>query len=719
MAKLPSLNPRQWDLPARVLLAMVLGIACGLFFGESCAVLEPVGHAFVMLLQMTVLPYIPCALIEGFGALSPDEARTIFRRGWMIVLALWGATFLVLFCAACIFPTPLPGPTSQTVDPRQFEQSFLSLLIPENPVSAMSNNVVSAVAVFGVFLGTALMHVPGKEDVVAFFGSVNRALLVILRWISQISPLGIFALLASSAGTVRFTQLGRIDLYLVSFVLGTCILAFFLLPALQHATTGISSADFLRQMRAAILLGFTTGLPSVTLPHVQEGALSLARRRGIEVTDDLKRSTRTLLPLAYCLAQVGNLFVLLFVLFAAFYFRHPLTPWTTALLALLDIPMSFGGPSAGVSAVSFVSDQLHLPGGALALYTEMMPLTRCFQVMLSVVSMTVLVTMLIVHAHGRLELRLGGMLKRAVPTALVLVASLLLARTFLHAPDSYDQKYAQMTLEAVDPHLAAPIVAPSIAEAKRAPVPLVDIRSASVLRIGFNPGVPPFAYFNGAGSLVGFDVAMGCRLARDLGVRAEFVPFHQFSELPRHFDAGDFDICMSAVVVTLPRLGSESFSRPVISQPLALVVPGEEAKRWRDDPQAATRGIPLGGIGAFADLARARFPECGRIVNIERDGMDALVKGKVQGVLWSKAQGEAWTALNPGYVVVRPEHLGTVYFAYVLPTHSARSVHLLDYWLEMKAADGFTKRQTDYWINDLPVTAPPPRWSVWRNVLGL
>jgi len=48
----------RFSLSAWILIGAVLGLACGLFFGEYATVLSVVGDAFVGLLQMTVLPYI-------------------------------------------------------------------------------------------------------------------------------------------------------------------------------------------------------------------------------------------------------------------------------------------------------------------------------------------------------------------------------------------------------------------------------------------------------------------------------------------------------------------------------------------------------------------------------------------------------------------------------------------------------------------------------------
>ncbi|MDH3803815.1 MAG: cation:dicarboxylase symporter family transporter, partial [Deltaproteobacteria bacterium] len=45
------------SLSGSILLGFVLGILCGLFFGEYCAGLKIFGDAFIKLLQMSILPY--------------------------------------------------------------------------------------------------------------------------------------------------------------------------------------------------------------------------------------------------------------------------------------------------------------------------------------------------------------------------------------------------------------------------------------------------------------------------------------------------------------------------------------------------------------------------------------------------------------------------------------------------------------------------------------
>ena len=53
------------SLATKVFIGMALGALTGIFLGERAAVLKIAGDAFVLLLQMTVLPYVMTSLIVG------------------------------------------------------------------------------------------------------------------------------------------------------------------------------------------------------------------------------------------------------------------------------------------------------------------------------------------------------------------------------------------------------------------------------------------------------------------------------------------------------------------------------------------------------------------------------------------------------------------------------------------------------------------------------
>ena len=109
------------------------------------------------------------------------------------------------------------------------------------------------------------------------------------------------------------------------------------------------------------------------------------------------------------------------------------------------------------------------------------------------------------------------------------------------------------------------------------------IRKRGVLRVGVLADRLPFVFVNRDGKLVGFDVEMAQHLARDLGVRVEFVEIEDLAALPRLLASGRIDLAMTGMVVTPERAGEMLFSEPYLDETLAFVVKDqlrEEFSSW-------------------------------------------------------------------------------------------------------------------------------------------
>ncbi len=99
------------------------------------------------------------------------------------------------------------------------------------------------------------------------------------------------------------------------------------------------------------------------------------------------------------------------------------------------------------------------------------------------------------------------------------------------------------------------------------------IKRRGIIRIGFDPDNLPWSYYNSQQQLVGFDIEMTERLAREFEINnIEFVPF-QYSSLGQQINEDHFDIAMSGIVGTTKRSGDMRFSDPYLYINLALVVP--------------------------------------------------------------------------------------------------------------------------------------------------
>jgi polar amino acid transport system substrate-binding protein len=93
---------------------------------------------------------------------------------------------------------------------------------------------------------------------------------------------------------------------------------------------------------------------------------------------------------------------------------------------------------------------------------------------------------------------------------------------------------------------------------------LARVRAAGVLRWGGDiQGGEPFVYDDPAkpGRLVGFEVEIADELAKELGVRAEFVQ-NDWANLIPSLERSTFDVVMNGLEVTESRVGRVTFTRP-------------------------------------------------------------------------------------------------------------------------------------------------------------
>ena len=130
---------KRLGLSEKVLIGFVLGLVVGVFFGEMIGFLKIAGQAFIMLLQMTVIPYITVSLITALGRLPIKDAKSLSLKAGGVLLVLWGIGLTVVLLSTLAFPQwPSASffSTSQVDEPRSI--NFLQLYIPANPYYAMA-----------------------------------------------------------------------------------------------------------------------------------------------------------------------------------------------------------------------------------------------------------------------------------------------------------------------------------------------------------------------------------------------------------------------------------------------------------------------------------------------------------------------------------------------------------------------------------------------------
>jgi len=345
-------------LPLWVLIGACLGILAGITFGERAAVLRPLGDVYAMMLLSVVYPYILSSLIVGLGSLATGRAWRLLQASWGVYLFLWVAVFAAIFVLAQAIPPPAPPVEIKPPHPISV-LALLQTIVPDNLTHALSRNFVPAIVVFAVTFGLAVQSIPSKASFLETMDAVRLASLKVWAWVVYLAPFGVFALFASTAGTITPRAAGTLVVYVALFLIGTGVLAFAVFPLALSAIVPAKARDLVAELHPAFVLALVTTLASSPLPLIQSVAEQRVAAAGHD-DNEARDITRATISLSYVFTSLGNYFVALFMIYACQHYHVIMHASQMALLAPMTLLSASGSPSTTLSAVTFMSQWLGL-----------------------------------------------------------------------------------------------------------------------------------------------------------------------------------------------------------------------------------------------------------------------------------------------------------------------------------------------------------------------
>jgi Na+/H+-dicarboxylate symporter len=714
------------SLSRRIVAGLVVGILIGLFFGEGAAVLQVVADVYIRLMQMTVLPYLVLALIIGLGQLSVSEARSLAARMGVLLLLFCGLALLVIGAMPLAFPRYQDASFFSNVltEPRQ-AFAFADLFFPANPFHALANAIVPAVVLFSSAIGVALIRVQEKRQVLSLLHALNDAIVRITRFVVDLTPFGVLAIAAVAAGTMEPATLVRLQVYFVTFGVASLLLTFVILPLTVTAVTPFTYREVVGVAKDALLTAFVANSVFIVLPLLVERAKDLMQQHGL-LTAEGASSAEVVVPILFNFPNAGRLLTLLFVPFSAWLIGAPLLAWDYPWLFATGLFSYFAKAQV---ALPFLMDLVAVPHDLFQLYIPTTIVTGKFDSLVAAMNLLAFALLGAGAMTGFLTLE-RRRIARAVGVVIVSLAVAVIATRVLLA-NLVDTAYRKdlvlknMHLQR-EPMPAVVHKTPPPATPGMGVVPALErIRARGTLRVGFIPDMMPYTFINAHGELVGFDVELAGRLARDLGVeKLEFVPT-DWGSMPELLANGAIDVMMS-VPYAVYWLRDLRYSVPHIDGIFGFVVRDERREEFATldeirQSKGLTIGIPastdfmqdrirsyLGPVDAtFASLSTPREFFEGR-----RRDIDALfVRAEV---------GSAWTLLYPEYSVVVPQPV--VYKApagIAVSRASADLAEFINNWLVIQQASGGVQRAYDYWVLGRGAEQKKPRWSILRDVIGV
>ena len=232
---MPRVFPRGFSI------ALAAGIGVGLALSAAddslaravIAAVEPVGTLFVNAIRMTVIPLVVSSLIVGIA--SSNSGSIVAKVGGRGIVV-----FVVLLIASGTLGAIVAPPilSRVTLDPAavasvraaaatassgavstatqiQTPAQWLVALVPSNAIKAAVDGAMLPLIVFALLLGLALLKVEGdvRLRAIAVFRGITEAMLVIVRWLLVVAPIGVFALAVPLVARLGLAAIGALATY--------------------------------------------------------------------------------------------------------------------------------------------------------------------------------------------------------------------------------------------------------------------------------------------------------------------------------------------------------------------------------------------------------------------------------------------------------------------------------------------------------------------------
>lgn len=715
---------QRFSLFQQIVISLLVGVFCGLSFGEWCSSLSIVGDAFVGLLRMTILPYIVVTLISSLGRLRIRNTGRLGLIAAAVLLGLWAVCLAIIWLLPSAFPDWASGSFFSTALIENPEQTaLLDYFIPANIFTALTQNQVPAVVLFGISCGIALSKASRRELLLNQLDVVAEVLLRISRFITRLAPIGIFAIAASTAGTVSLAEVSRLQAYLVAYFAGAVFLGFVVLPLLVTTVTPVSYRQVLSVVKDPMLTAFATGKLIITLPMLIENTERLFKNELDLGDQDESPAIDLMYGTAYPFPHVGKLLSMLFIPFAAWFLGTPLKLWEYPTMMIAGVFSFFGGP---IVAIPFLLDQQQLPHDMFQLFLVSGFLGERVGDAVGAMHLCALTLISIYGFHRLLRINLLGLLRYATIVGVIGFATLFGVRSMLYPmiqlAERKDDIINRMQL------LELPVQSKVITEAEPNPNPirpgeslLHRIRRRGVIRVGFNEDKVPFAFFNGRGDLVGYDVDMVHSLARDLGVEVEFVRFDR-ETLAEQLEADHFDVVMSGLVGTLERAQAMQHTASYMDVNLAFVTRDFRARDFQTRKRILSQGpIKIGFVDlsrGFSDRIEKALPEAELIEIVNNRNFFEGEHPELDALLISAESGSAFTLMYSNYEVVVPRELRVqLPLFYAIGNRDAEMRDFLEHWIQLRKKDGTAEDFYNHWVLGKTNGQDEPRWCIIRDYL--
>lgn len=230
---------------------------------------------------------------------------------------------------------------------------------------------------------------------------------------------------------------------------------------------------------------------------------------------------------------------------------------------------------------------------------------------------------------------------------------------------------------------------------------ITSIQKKKTIRVGMDI-FQPWAMKNKKGELIGFEIDVARRLAKDMGVKVEFVPTPWSGIIPALL-TGKFDVIIGGMGITPKRAFKVNFTTPYDYSGMGIVAHKEKAKGFtsiedfnKPDVEIAVKLGTSAVVSTKKYMPKAKL----RMFDTETQAYQELRNGKVHAVVGS-APRPAYEAYDYSDILFNP--IKGVFtkepIAFALRKGDPDALAFFNSWITVVNMEGWFEARHDYWFN--------------------
>ncbi|QFT75919.1 dicarboxylate/amino acid:cation symporter [Erythrobacter sp. THAF29] len=265
----------------RVIAALILGIIVGYAWGPGAESIKIIGDIFIAFIKMLVVPLIFFSLVAGVASIG--DLRKLGSVGWraLLLFIVTGQIAVWLGLAIGTFAQPGAGidGASMQIDQAALEraqsrqeegvtiQQMILEMVPSSPVQVMADVNVLPLIIFSLLIGVGILMAKEEgEPVLKIFESGSVIMQKVTMLVMELTPFGVFALMAWVAGTLGTDALQALGQLVVLNYVGCFLIIGVIYASMIKFIARLPVIAFFRGIVDPMAVSYSTASSNATLP---------------------------------------------------------------------------------------------------------------------------------------------------------------------------------------------------------------------------------------------------------------------------------------------------------------------------------------------------------------------------------------------------------------------------------------------------------------------